>query len=60
MNQDTDIRGYYLAGYSLDQTGAIVGCDSKTVRRRLVAMGVEIRPSNNVKRSKWLTEKAKE
>ena len=59
-NNDPAIVGLYRSGYSLKQVGATLGIDRKTVKRRLLALGVELRPSNNVKRSEWLTQKEKE
>ena len=57
MVQDAVIAHFYRLGYGLDDVGLILGIDPKTVRRHLVAQGIEIRPSNNVKRSEWLTVK---
>lgn len=56
-NNDALIAEFYRLGFSMEQVGDLVGVNEKTVKRRLDAQGVEIRPGNNVTRSKWLTEK---
>ena len=44
----------YQAGFSTREVGSILGIDRKTVIRHLRKQGVELRASNNVKRSTWL------
>ncbi len=56
-NNAPAIASLYRSGFSEREVAAIMGIDRKTVARRLVAQGEPIRPSNNVKRSAWLTEK---
>ena len=57
MNNDPIMAQLYQGGFSLKQVAAMLGCDRKLVRRRLVAQGVAIRPGNNVQRSEWLRSK---
>ena len=44
----------YNSGYSTREVADMLGINRKTVSSHLRENGVELRKSNNIKRSKWL------